>query len=492
MPPDQYGDIRRTDRPVTALVDGFGEAAFAEEPGHLGHQVGVDGLFGRGRGDQVVLELVPHDAIPDGQPEREGRQRPAVTAQQVPAPVDLGLAHGHERDVGAAEGGSVEQGVQRRQHRVVGPPVDKERPAGGRRTILDGPEVGVHVGTPEGIDGLLGVSHQHQRRPRVRPVEQCREDLPLDRVGVLELIDQRHPESTPEGGDGTVAARAAERVAELGENVVEAEGPALATPEGNEGRGLLHQQAQEKVRRGRTGLVRDRRQHEVGPPVDQHGGLIQLVGARKQVDRAAVHGGGDEDVGTGVPDQTGRVDIESGVGVGSGGDAQGTEHLLGESVNGGDGGGVELGHGARQPGQLSTVPLPGQQGQQVVVGRRGVTRLQMLDRADHPVPDPGPELVGGGAGEGDDQQLRGGCPVFGDESGGQVGQRVRLAGPGAGLDGHLSAGKGVGQVEPGGGVSRHQCPDARSEGRPFSPLGRRWWTCRWSGAGRWRTARSGP
>ena len=77
----------------------------------------------------------------------------------------------------------------------------------------------------------------------------------------------------------------------------------------------------------------------------------------------------------------------------------------------------------------------------------------MLRRPHHPVPDPGPELVGGGPGEGDDQQLRGRGPTLGDEPGGQVGQGVGLAGSGAGLDGQLAAGKGVGQVEPGCGSS---------------------------------------
>ena len=77
------------------------------------------------------------------------------------------------------------------------------------------------------------------------------------------------------------------------------------------------------------------------------------------------HGGGDEHVGAGIPDQGGGVGIEPGVGVGPGRYPEGTEYLLGESVDGGDGGGVELGHRPLQPGQLVGVTAFGQQGQQV-------------------------------------------------------------------------------------------------------------------------------
>ena len=94
-----------------------GRSALVEEPGHFGHQVGVDGRRGRRGDDQMVVVLVPDDALADGQSHREGGQGPAVPTLQVAAPVDLGLVHRHERDVGAAEGGPVEQDVQRRQHR---------------------------------------------------------------------------------------------------------------------------------------------------------------------------------------------------------------------------------------------------------------------------------------------------------------------------------------------------------------------------------------
>ena len=51
-----------------------------------------------------------------------------------------------------------------------------------------GREVGVDVGAAERVDRLLGVGDQHQRRAGLG--ERAAHDLPLDRIGVLELVDQ--------------------------------------------------------------------------------------------------------------------------------------------------------------------------------------------------------------------------------------------------------------------------------------------------------------
>ena len=50
-----------------------------------------------------------------------------------------------------------------------------------------GRQIGVDVPAAEGIDGLPGIADEHHRRVAV---EGPLEDLPLNRVGVLELIDQ--------------------------------------------------------------------------------------------------------------------------------------------------------------------------------------------------------------------------------------------------------------------------------------------------------------
>ena len=56
--------------------------------------------------------------------------------------------------------------------------------------LAGGGEVGVDVGAPEGVDGLLGIADQHQGGAAL--AEGHAHDVPLDRIGVLELVDQGH------------------------------------------------------------------------------------------------------------------------------------------------------------------------------------------------------------------------------------------------------------------------------------------------------------
>ena len=334
---------------------------------------------------------MPGDPVPDRQPDRQRRQGPAVATRQVPAPVDLGRAHRDEGDVRRAEGGTVEQRVEGPQHRVVRPPVGQERPSGRSTDRPRRPGGRYDVGTPEGVDGLLGVPDQHQGRPAVGPVEQGREDLPLDRVGVLELIDQRHPEAAPEGRHGAVATRAAQRVTQLGEHVVEAERPALPPARGTPGPRLRSTRSQEQdVGRGGTGLVRASApgRDRVGrrpawwprrgrPDAGRHRRAPPATAAAMRTSAQV------------VPDQVGRVGDRAGVGVGAGRDAEGAEHLLGEPVDRGDRGGVELGDGARESGQLVRVAAGRTAGSAERRPRsRGDRPSQMVDA--HPPPGRGP------------------------------------------------------------------------------------------------------
>ena len=64
MHPDQHRDVGWPHRSVTVSA-GIGQTSLVEESGHLGHQVGVDGLRGAGGYDQMVLELVAVDAGPE-------------------------------------------------------------------------------------------------------------------------------------------------------------------------------------------------------------------------------------------------------------------------------------------------------------------------------------------------------------------------------------------------------------------------------------------
>ena len=93
-------------------------------------------------------------------------------------------------DLGFAEllaGGQDVHGVD---HSGVGPLIGTERERGGR---LLGGQVGVDVAATEGVDGLLGVAHQDERGAGPGTEERL-EDLPLDGVGVLELVDERDVE----------------------------------------------------------------------------------------------------------------------------------------------------------------------------------------------------------------------------------------------------------------------------------------------------------
>ena len=93
---------------------------------------------------------------------------------------------------------------------------------------LGGVEVGVDVGAPEGVDGLLGVADEDERGGAAAEAEL--EDVPLDRVGVLELVDQGHLVAAPQRPDPGAVHRVLQGVAQTDEEVVVGEdaGQALA------------------------------------------------------------------------------------------------------------------------------------------------------------------------------------------------------------------------------------------------------------------------
>ncbi len=133
----------------------------------------------------------------------------------------------------------------------------------------------MHVRTAEPVDRLLGVPDQHERRIGVRRVEEGREDLPLDRIGVLELVDEHHGEPAPEGFDRALRAGAAQRVPQLGEHIVETEDPAPEAAPGDQIHGPSDQLAQELLGLGGAGLAPGRHEVEIGLPVGQRGGPVE-------------------------------------------------------------------------------------------------------------------------------------------------------------------------------------------------------------------------
>ena len=106
----------------------------------------------------------------------------------------------------------------------------------------------------------------------------------------------------------------------------------------------------------------------------------------------------------------------------------------------------------------------------LVVGGSRVAVLETVGHFDQTLADPGPQLVGGGAGEGDDQQLGRRDVRLGEEPGGQVGQGIGLSGAGAGLDGQSPTRKGAVDLEGNCGAEGHDAP-AGMAGAPVSGIG---------------------
>ena len=145
-----------------------------------------------------------------------------------------------------------------------------------------------------------------------------------------------------------------------------------------------------------------------------------------------------------VLDQHGRgVDVAGG--------AEPGEHLLAELVGGRDGGRVERGERSHEPRCRSPTSLSsavGEMGEQLV--RRGPCGGRVGEPVagrHQPFPDAVAQLLGGGASEGDDEQLVEPDDALGDVAGDEPGDRERLAGAGAGLEDGGAAGQLAEQVE---------------------------------------------
>ena len=91
-------------------------------------------------------------------------------------------------------------------------------------------EVGIDVGAAETVDGLLGVADQEEPLGTVVVLdEDAAEDLPLDGIGVLELVHQREPVLGAEGGEQNPRpfGIGGQGVADADQHVVEIDQPVL-------------------------------------------------------------------------------------------------------------------------------------------------------------------------------------------------------------------------------------------------------------------------
>ena len=157
---DVGGEVGGDERPQVVHRDGAG-AAHPERV--AGHHPQPERVVARRAGQPVLLAVRPRPAARRC-PRGRVRHRPARGAAVAPA---------------ARRCGSWCRGRAAASAPVAGP------------------EVGDDVAAAEGVDRLLGVADQHQRD---LAGEGPLDDLPLHRVGVLELVD--HARSTSGGASG--------------------------------------------------------------------------------------------------------------------------------------------------------------------------------------------------------------------------------------------------------------------------------------------------
>ena len=437
------GDDRRDPRPGQRPLDGWAPAVGVDQDGDV-PGLDVPGLDVRpvdpgtavqeirDSGDQVVDARAERrvrgpraGGRVDDAPDIDGRERSTVPSDESTVGV---LPRGPDclvPDAGVAELPPAAQLVHGRQHRTVGTPVGAQREDLG---ALHGRQVGVDVTAPEGEDGLLGVTHQDQ--PGVVAVAaglvgvDGAEDVPLDGVGVLELVDE---------GDRVLRGQALGRHRDIAEGVAHhLEQPVV----GDAAR--THQPAADGLggRADQVGHrpvgVLARAGHDLDPRVVEDGRHPGAdLGSGLGLGTAQHHVG--EGIRAGRRDQLVGVLDQHGVGVVAADRTQREQHLRAEPVDGGDGRGVEVDDRLGQP--VTAPVLYGAVGVQQrpvhdVLGagpRAGVG--QEPGSPDETTPDAVPQLCRRGPREGDDQELVH-REALRDEPGGQGGKGERLAGAG--------------------------------------------------------------
>ena len=274
-------------------------------------------------------------------------------------------AHRADHDLFVAELRAAPEDVQPGHQGVIAAPVGAERSDLIR--LPDRVQVAVDVGAAERVDGLLRVADHDQRGV---PVEGAADDLPLDRVGVLELVDEHHAIAIPEslGGLGAVLW-VGERVAQPGEHVVIGEQPQVTLPPGH----LGADRGGERDPLGGGRLVAGSVGCRDQPGVYGVDGLLaqpdRLVELHRRLTgrRVALQ----VEVGGDLPGEVGDLVDEHRLRLAVAEDAEPVEHPQAELVGGGDGGRVETGEGAGH--------------QFVPVLEAGAGDQQLLERIQRPV-----------------------------------------------------------------------------------------------------------
>ena len=159
----------------------------------------VSGLFRHRPGDQRrcsptgILRVLP-DFLASLRLHRQERQR-----RRCSCTVSV-IRYGTEPECAAGTLlGHLEDMVDSVHHRFRRAEIGVQRvmPSSGG---LARPQIGMNVGPPEGIDGLLRVTDQDQRLLRavlLHPIDTV-EDAVLHRIGILEFIDHRYRKLRPD------------------------------------------------------------------------------------------------------------------------------------------------------------------------------------------------------------------------------------------------------------------------------------------------------
>ncbi len=350
--------------------------------------------------------------------------------------LEVGLCRTHAAVVDAAlsELRVGEQGVVRLEQRLVAPPVLAQRPL--RRDLVLGLEIGLDVGATKRVDGLLGVSDEHQRG--VATAEGGLHDLPLHGVGVLEFVDQHDVVALAQAGTCVWSAyRVTERVAQTEEDIVvrhDLERSLAPVHLLFEGGSEAHPHRVDVV-----ALRSSRHDHRVGV-VEHFAGDLERLGMREVVRIGSAGELAQVEVVDHLFHQVAHVLDQGDVTIDVTGGPQPVEHLQAEAVRGLDRGRVEVGDRLGQP----VVPFRphqrvrvGQQTHDLVVGRRwcaGQYGGQPVEGADQPLPHAFAELPRRHARERDDQELVDRVALLRDVARRQGGDGEGLARAGARLE----------------------------------------------------------
>ena len=347
-----------------------------------------------------------------------------------------------ERDVADHMSEGVDQ-------RPVAAPVGAQRRL--RRRGLGGEQVGDHVGAAERVDGLLRVADQHQGAVAV---ERALQDLPLHRVGVLELVDEHDLVAAADAGARVLPGLGVgERVAQVDEQVVVVHHPHGALALGHGVTGALGEAVADCRLRvgGAVGVGGLQTGCGVTDCVTGHLGRDAELQRRPCGVRAAVVG--DVQVGGDVGDQVAGPLSERHVVVDIGRDPHARQHLVAETVRGGNGGGVEVGGRSGKPPPACVDVAVGalrHVGDEVVLRPpRGADVVQACRHLNKPLADALAQLGGGGAAERDEHQLVDTCHTLGEIADREPGDGVGLPCARAGLEHGRALGQGPAQVEDG-------------------------------------------